>query len=126
MSSAIGILSASILLPLLAPSVHAQATGTVSIVQLEAWNNAPSDAKLCLWDPSNSDVAGSLGCPSPTLNVCYCPTGAASSTVLNTITACMTYWYSDDGILQLPTAVSVYSQYCQGAVGGRLAILRRG
>jgi len=119
MSPAVGILSASILFCLLlAPPVHAQASGTVSIVQLPAWNSAPSGAKLCLWDPGQYDVASTLGCPSPTLNVCYCPTGDASSSVLNAITGCMTYWYSIEGILQLPTAVSVYSQYCAGAGAG--------
>jgi len=116
MLSAVGILSAFLLF--LVPLIHGQTTGTVSIVDLADWNNAPVDVQKCLWQPGASDVASTLGCPSPTLNVCFCPTGAASSKALSAITGCMTYWFENNGILQLPTAVSVYSEYCADAVGG--------
>ena len=119
--SRISVLLLSIFL--LLPSTWGQG-GIVTIEDLSAYSAQPTDVQLCLWEPGQDDVAGTVGCPTPVANTCYCPTGIVQqAAVLSAITGCMTYWYSVTGGINVAAATSVYNEYCQNATG-QFIILR--
>ena len=100
----------------------AQASGTVTIAQLPAYYTVPSPARSCLWAPGRTDLAVTIKCGSPIYNACYCPTAtAASLSVSSALSGCLVYWYARPGSLLIPTAVSLYSEYCEAAMGSNTA-----